>query len=64
MPNDHDWNDDKMTDRNVEGVRLLRGFGMTLDLETGRVRNWYVGADGVKRWADDAKSGEVRDGDE
>lgn len=30
----------------------LRGFGTTYDLETGRARNWYVGADGVKRWAD------------
>jgi hypothetical protein len=35
---------------NVEGV--LRGFGMTLDLETGRMRNWYVDREGVKRWAD------------
>jgi hypothetical protein len=39
------------TDRNVEGV--LRGFGMTLDLETGRMRNWYVDREGVQRWADD-----------
>lgn len=30
----------------------LRGFGVTFDLETGSVRQWYVGADGVKRWAD------------
>lgn len=28
----------------------LRGFGFTF--ENGRARNWYVGADGVKRWAD------------
>lgn len=54
----HDWNDDTMTDRNVEAV--LRGFGMTLDLETGRMRNWYVDREGVKRWADD--DSEVRDG--
>lgn len=28
----------------------LRGFGMTF--ANGAARNWYVGADGVKRWAD------------
>lgn len=28
----------------------LRGFGFTF--ENGHVRNWYVGADGVQRWAD------------
>ena len=33
----------------------LRGFGFTLDLETGRMRQWYCGADGVKRWADNDK---------
>ncbi len=26
----------------------LRGFGFVF--ENGRCRNWYVGADGVKRW--------------
>jgi hypothetical protein len=25
---------------------------MVFDLETGGMRNWYIGADGVKRWAD------------
>lgn len=30
----------------------MRGFGTTFDLETGRVRNWYSGPDGVKKWAD------------
>lgn len=30
----------------------LRGFGVTVDLATGRMRNWYSGADGIKRWAD------------
>lgn len=44
----------------------LRGFGVTFDLETGRSRMWYVGADGVKRWADDdapvEAHGEVGDG--
>jgi hypothetical protein len=49
------------TDRNVEGV--LRGFGMTLDLETGRMRNWYVDREGVQRWVDDDSAVEVSDGD-
>lgn len=32
----------------------LRGFGFTLELgpEGMGVRNWYVGADGIQRWAD------------
>jgi hypothetical protein len=30
----------------------LRGFGTTFDLQTGAARSWYVGADGIKRWAD------------
>ena len=29
----------------------LRGFGTTITV--GGARNWYVGTDGVKRWADD-----------
>lgn len=30
----------------------LRGFGMVFDCERGGVRNWYMGKDGVRRWAD------------
>lgn len=30
----------------------MRGFGITFELQTGRVRNWYSGPDGVKKWAD------------
>lgn len=30
----------------------LRGFGVHIDLLTGRVRNWYAGEDGVQRWDD------------
>lgn len=30
----------------------MRGFGFQLDIASGRVRNWYSGADGVQRWAD------------
>jgi len=29
---------------------ILRGFGFVFS--GGRTRNWYVGADGVHRWAD------------
>lgn len=29
---------------------ILRGFGMVFG--AGGVRNWYVGADGIRRWAD------------
>ena len=31
---------------------VMRGFGTTFDLETGRVRHWFSGPDGVKKWAD------------
>jgi hypothetical protein len=30
----------------------LRGFGFTFDVATGRVRNWYIDAEGAERWAD------------
>ena len=30
----------------------MRGFGKRFDVETGSVRDWVVGDDGVKRWAD------------
>jgi hypothetical protein len=43
----------------VPGDSFLRGFGTTFDLQTGRIRNWYVDREGVKRWADD--DSEVRD---
>lgn len=32
----------------------LRGFGVTIMAE-GSARRWYVGADGIKRWADNDK---------
>lgn len=32
------------------GASTLRGFGTTF--ANGGMRNWYVGVDGVKRWAD------------
>lgn len=31
---------------------ITGGFGITMDLERGASRQWYVGRDGVKRWAD------------
>lgn len=30
----------------------MRGFGMTFDIRSGGVRNWYIDGDGAKRWAD------------
>lgn len=30
----------------------LRGFGLTYDAATGACRNWYIDAEGEKRWAD------------
>lgn len=29
---------------------ILRGFGLVFG--AGGVRNWYVGADGIRRWSD------------
>jgi hypothetical protein len=34
-------------------MNTLRGFGLMYDTRTGTTRQWYVGADGVKRWMDD-----------
>jgi len=31
---------------------ITGGFGVTMDLERGTMRNWVMGRDGVKRWAD------------
>lgn len=31
----------------------LRGFGFTLDIQSGATRQWYVDSLGVKRWAYD-----------
>lgn len=33
----------------------LKGFGMTFSMLNGVARYWYVGDDGVKRWADNDK---------
>lgn len=30
----------------------MRGFGLTFDVATGACRNWYIDAEGAKRWAD------------
>ena len=30
----------------------MRGFGMTLDLESGTNRKWVIGEDEIKRWGD------------
>lgn len=31
---------------------ITGGFGMTMDLQRGTMRQWVMGRDGVKRWAD------------
>lgn len=31
---------------------ITGGFGTTYDTRTGASRAWYLGRDGVKRWAD------------
>lgn len=36
-------------------MTITGGFGVTVDLQTGRARQWYMGRDGVKRWADNDK---------
>ena len=40
-------------------MSTLRGFGFELDLVRGSMRQWVVGGDGVKRWAD---TGDACDG--
>jgi hypothetical protein len=30
----------------------MRGFGMTYDMRTGTMRNWYIDGEGAKRWVD------------
>ena len=31
---------------------ITKGFGMAMDLRSGSMRNWFIGSDGVRRWAD------------
>lgn len=33
-------------------MAITGGFGTTMDLERGTIRQWVMGRDGVKRWAD------------
>ena len=33
-------------------MTITGGFGTTMDLERGTSRQWVMGRDGVKRWAD------------
>jgi hypothetical protein len=40
----------------------LRGFGFRFDIATGAVRRWYMGADGVQRWADNDQPVDAKDG--
>jgi hypothetical protein len=34
-------------------IKPLRGFGQSIDIETGTARKWYIDEYGQKRWADD-----------
>lgn len=34
---------------------ITGGFGVTIDLERGTSRQWVMGRDGVKRWADNGQ---------
>lgn len=36
-------------------MAITGGFGTTLDLERGTSRQWWMGRDGVKRWADNGQ---------
>jgi hypothetical protein len=36
----------------VEHMAITGGFGMTMDLERGTIRQWVIGRDGIRRWAD------------
>lgn len=33
-------------------MAITGGFGIEFDLSTGRHKQWVMGRDGVKRWAD------------
>lgn len=33
-------------------MAITGGFGTTMDVERGTMRQWVMGRDGVKRWAD------------
>ena len=34
---------------------ITGGFGTMVDLERGTTRQWVIGRDGVKRWADNGE---------
>ena len=36
-------------------MAITGGFGTTMDLERGTSRQWVMGRDGVKRWADNGE---------
>lgn len=41
-------------------MSITGGFGVSVDLETGAARAWYMGPDGVQRWADTGAVGGCR----
>ena len=50
----------KREQREARDVPLI-GFGLTFDISSGRVRNWYQDVGGVKRWADDDQPIDIQD---
>lgn len=44
--------DTKLSKLIEQDTMITSGFGTTIDLKTGRMRQWFVSSDGVKRWAD------------
>jgi hypothetical protein len=40
-------------DKRFGGAMSLRGFGFSLDIQTGTTRHWYLDSLGVKRWVYD-----------
>jgi len=38
---------------------ITGGFGIVFDTQRGTLRNWQMGADGVRRWTDDGEAVDV-----
>lgn len=43
-------------------MTITGGFGWILDLERGAMRQWFMGGDGVRRWADTGEPVDLEDG--
>lgn len=42
-------------------MAITRGFGTAFNFEAGAVRNWVMGADGVRRWVDTGEPADWRE---